>query len=78
MQMAPWVKTHSVIGTGGWFGLRQETDGIVPVESAKHPGDVSELKVRGIHTHLHRNPETIKEVLRILREHLRETKGSAY
>jgi len=36
------------------------------------------LKVRGIHTHLHRNPETIKEVLRILREHLRETKGSAY
>ncbi len=78
MPIAPWVKTHSIIGTGGWFGCRQETDGIVPVESAHHPGDVTELKVRGIHTHLHRNPDSIKEIKRILREHLRETKGPVH
>lgn len=74
LPIAPWVKTHSVIGTGGWVGCREQTDGIVPVESAEHPTDVSSIKVRGIHTHLHRNPDSIKEVIRILEVHAREAR----
>lgn len=59
---APWITTNSIMGEGGWFGLGGPTDGIVNLTSAKNPGDQSEKIIRGIHTHLHRNPETFVEV----------------
>ena len=66
---APWITTNSIMGEGGWFGLGGPTDGIVNLASAKNPGDQSEKIIRGIHTHLHRNPETFVEVFRILKLH---------
>ncbi len=68
-RMAPWVTTHSIMGEGGWLGLGGETDGIVNLASARNPTDQSEKIVRGIHTHLHRNPESFKEIFRILKLH---------
>ncbi len=66
---APWITTNSIMGEGGWFGLGGPTDGIVNLNSAKNPGDQTEKIIRGIHTHLHRNPETFTEVFRILKLH---------
>ena len=71
-RVAPWVMTHSIMGRGGWLGAGGNNDGVVGLESAKYPRDQSELVVRGIHTHLHRNPESIAEIIRILRLHAKE------
>ena len=68
---APCVTTHSIIGTGGRSLCREPSDGVVPVASAQIPGVESELFVDEEHEHLHHDPETIQEVLRILRRHLR-------
>ena len=71
-RVAPWVMTHSIMGRGGWLGAGGNNDGVVGIESAKYPRDQSELVIRGIHTHLHRNPESIAEIIRILRLHANE------
>ena len=65
----PNVALHSVIGTarGGRFG-RERSDGVVPVSSAQHPGTESELLIDASHS-LHHHPDTVSEVLRILRKH---------
>jgi len=60
------VRLHSIIGTGGVVG--EPGDGVVPVSSAQHCGD-SELLVPAKHEKLHRHPESIGEVARILRLH---------
>jgi hypothetical protein len=46
---------------------------VVPVWSARHPGVVSEVMVPASHTKVHHHPDTIRELERILLEHLRET-----
>lgn len=71
MPMSSCVTTHSIIGTGGRSLCRQPSDGVVPVTSAQIPGAESELFVDEDHEDLHRDPESIREVLRILRRHLR-------
>ena len=64
----PRVRMHSIIGIGH-AGLGKETgDGVVPVTSARHPGVESELLVKAKHD-LHHHPDTINEVVRILRLH---------
>ncbi len=61
------TRLHSIIGTGGHSPL-EPGDGIVPVASARHYGD-SELFVPARHEKLHRDPASIAEVSRILRQH---------
>ncbi|MFM8893161.1 MAG: esterase/lipase family protein [Planctomycetia bacterium] len=67
-----WVTTHSIIGE-----VRHSPTGhgdcIVPVESARLPGVVSELLVPATHTRVHHHPRAIAEIERILLVHLRET-----
>jgi pimeloyl-ACP methyl ester carboxylesterase len=63
------VRLHSIIGTGRPMLLSGPADGVVPVESARHPCVDSELFVNTTHTKLHRHPETVREVTRILVEH---------
>jgi pimeloyl-ACP methyl ester carboxylesterase len=62
------VRLHSIIGTGGSV-LEEPGDGVVTVRSARHPGVLSELYVPAKHEKLHRDPESIAELARILREH---------
>ncbi len=66
------VKFHSVIGTGQKLWGGEDSDGVVPVESARLDGAASECLVPAEHAVVHRHPQTIAEIKRILREHLRE------
>ena len=64
------VRLHSVIGTGHRMLIGGKADGVVPVESARHPNVESELLVEATHRHVQYHPETVRELLRILALHL--------
>jgi hypothetical protein len=68
-----WVTTHSVIGVAPQSLATCPGDCVVAAESARLPDVVSEITVPAAHTRVHHHPETIREVERILSEHLRET-----
>ena len=64
MSFGPSTRLHSIIGTGKM--LFQSGDGLVPVSSARIAGTESELYVDDWHTSLHRDPNSIREIVRIL------------
>ena len=66
----PYVRLHSIIGTGRQTLGEGPSDGVVPVSSARLPGVQSELFVVAEHTEIQRRPETSCEVMRILAEHV--------
>ncbi len=68
LPISPCVRLHSIIGYNG-NPLCKPTDGVVPVESAQHPGVESEIFVNAKHTVVQNNPASVEEVLRILRLH---------
>ncbi len=65
------VQFHSIIGTGGRLLIGEPGDGVVSVSSARYPGACSELFVPARHTVLHKDPATVAELGRIMREHAR-------
>jgi len=65
------VQMHSVIGDSLWTLGYGASDGIVPVVSARHPKVQTERLVSETHSKLHKNEETIQELIAILNEHLR-------
>ena len=70
---APWTRYHNIVGLvpekGIVGSLAAGTDGIVAFESA-HLDDVdSEITVEADHAAVHRHPNSILEVRRILLEH---------
>ena len=79
---APWVKHHNILGVVEEeqdFLRRiadEEGDGVVSQASASIPEAESEIVVPAGHTAIHQNPKAIREVQRILRQHLRETQQS--
>jgi hypothetical protein len=73
LRVPAWVTTHSFIGDVHTSALNGPGDCVVPVWSARHPGVVSEVMVPASHTKVHHHPDTIRELERILLEHLRET-----
>jgi pimeloyl-ACP methyl ester carboxylesterase len=73
---APWVKLHSIVGTKHTPVLDEPGDSVVSINSARYPGAESELFVHAKHTHVHRDPHTVAEVWRILRQHLAEVNGN--
>ncbi len=73
LPISPHVTLHSIIGTGRYMLGHGPSDGVVPVSSAQQPGVASELLVDATHEELHRQPECVAEILRILREHARMT-----
>jgi hypothetical protein len=68
----PRVQFHSIVGDGFWTLGGGESDRIVPVESARKPGVVSEKFVNAKHGNIHKDPEGVAELLGILRRHLQE------
>ncbi len=62
------VQAHSIIGTGRRMLGSGLADGVVPVDSARHTG-LSEKFVDARHRELRRHPDSIAEIVRILREH---------
>lgn len=67
----PQTKLHSVIGSIRPEARANTTDGIVPYKSAHLDGVASEVVVRSDHG-VQKNPEAIREVRRILLEHVGE------
>ena len=63
------VATDSIIGDYRWSLLQGQTDGVVPVSSARIGGVQSELFVDAKHTDAQRVPETVREVMCILMRH---------
>ena len=69
MPVQPATRLHSIIGTGGATSWIEPNDGVVDVTSARHPGVCSERYVPAKHERLHRDPESVAEIARILRSH---------
>jgi pimeloyl-ACP methyl ester carboxylesterase len=69
MPVNPQVNMHTIIGTGAIRVLREPSDGVVTMSSAEQPGVVSERLVPARHTGLHDVPETMNELVGILRLH---------
>lgn len=65
----PWVTYHNIVGDGSGDG-----DGIVSLTSARVENAESEKVIHTDHTTIHRHPETILEVRRVLIEHLQQVK----
>lgn len=79
---APWVTFNNVVGmfpTKHWFSPPTTTgDGVVEYESA-HMDDVeSEITVAAEHSELHKHPQTILEVRRILMLHLEAVQAARH
>jgi hypothetical protein len=68
------VPFHSIIGNRGLdkIPLNKSSDGVVPYWSSHLPGAVSERIVPAQHVTACQNPETVKELKRILRLHLEQ------
>lgn len=65
------VMVHTIAGAGYFTEGLETGDGVVPLSSAVHRGAHSEILVKATHTHIHRTPEAVIEVRRILGEHSR-------
>ncbi len=68
-----WVTTHSVIGTVHRSLTGDDGDCVVPASSARIEGVVSEIEVPATHTRVHHQPATVRELERILTQHLHES-----
>lgn len=68
-----WVTTHSVIGTAHQSLTGDDCDCVVPASSARLPGTESEIEVPATHTRVNHQPATVRELERILTQHLHET-----
>lgn len=67
--VAPTVAAHSIIAVQGDGPVETGDDGVVSYQSAHIPEAVSELVVRAGHS-MQAEPETVREVRRILLRHL--------
>ena len=65
------VVYHSIIGDKDQADHAGGSDGVVPYSSSHLDGAASEMIVRSGHS-VHRSPAAMRELLRILRRHLRE------
>jgi hypothetical protein len=69
MKPGPGVAYHSIIGSLRPGGVEDTTDGVVAYKGAHFDGALSEKVVRSDHG-VQKDGEAIREVLRILKEHL--------
>jgi pimeloyl-ACP methyl ester carboxylesterase len=75
-QKGPWISYHNIVGQipseGIIWRLTGDGDGVVPLSSARlNPEEIqSQVVVPADHSNVHRHPLAIREVRRILLEHL--------
>lgn len=79
--IAPGVQFHNIIGVvpkEGFLGtVAAGTDGVVSAESAHLEGAASEITVQADHLSVHRHPQSVMEVRRVLLVHLNEVRMNA-
>jgi pimeloyl-ACP methyl ester carboxylesterase len=66
--LAEGITGHSIVGDLGPWRVVEPGDGVVPLSSARWEGVCSEQMVPQCHEELHRDPRSVAELLRILRE----------
>lgn len=71
------VKHHNIVGVSSGKGLSNLTDGVVTFRSAHRENVESEIHVKARHSDVHRHPDSVAEVRRILRQHLEELQESS-
>ena len=82
-QTGSWVRYHNVVGDapkgglGDWLS-RGRGDGIVSLDSAQLNQVASQILVTADHSNVHRHPQSILEVRRILLQHLAELRTFPY
>ncbi len=82
-QRGEWVKYHNVVGEvprkgiKGWL-VGGEGDGVVSLDSAKLENVQSQIIVPADHVSVHRHPQSILEVRRILMQHIAELRNFPY
>jgi len=82
-QTGSWVRYHNVIGDApkkgvtGWLA-RGGGDGVVSLESAQLEQAISQIVVPADHGKIHRHPQSILEVRRILMQHIAELRTFPY
>jgi hypothetical protein len=82
-ESAEWVRYHNIVGVAPeepfanrvskW--LTGDGDGVVSIDSARLAGVDSELVVPADHSSIHRHPQSILEVRRILRDHVQQVRS---
>lgn len=70
LPVARHVREHSIIGSFRPMLFAGDSDGVVPVASARRRNDVSEKMIHARHSALHQDPDSIEELVRILRVHM--------
>lgn len=82
-QTGSWVRYHNVAGDApksgfsSWFS-KDRGDGIVTLASAQLENAASQIVVEADHSQVHRHPQSILEVRRILMQHLAELRTFPY
>lgn len=71
------VAYHSIVGVGRWRPGVGDTDGVVPVNSALLDGATSQTSVTSRHTRMTSDPELIRQLMDIMREHAAQSPASA-
>jgi pimeloyl-ACP methyl ester carboxylesterase len=66
------VQLHTILGEGYLLLGGGNSDGVVPVTSARQSGAVTERMIHAKHRQLHQSPEGIEEILCILQKHVQE------
>jgi pimeloyl-ACP methyl ester carboxylesterase len=69
LPVEPHVHTHTILGRGRWMPGSGDSDGVVPVSSARQLTAESEKHVEEKHSNLTKDPSTIQELLSILHVH---------
>lgn len=71
-EVRPDVKHHNIVGIDRGSGPGDWSDGVVKLHSSSRSDADSEIRVKASHSEVHRHPNTVAEVKRILRLHLHE------
>jgi hypothetical protein len=82
----PWVKYHNIVGQAPRKGftnkvsmwLSGEGDGLVSLESARLDNAATQIVVHADHQHVHRDPQSILQVRKILRQHVADLESFPY
>jgi len=82
-QTGPWIRYHNVVGDAPKSGLSSwfsdnRGDGVVSLASAQLEQASSQIVVPADHSKVHRHPQAILEVRRILMKHLEELRTFPY
>lgn len=69
LDMSESVAKHSIVGVGGPVMSLFQTDGLVPLHSARLDGVVTERRIATSHNGILKHPETALELRRVLFDH---------